>query len=131
MNTTHENNRIIYHLGINSKPRRHVSLRSKGHVWKDLSSDDDGTQKCRRHNKTKPMTHQEEVKTKAIQIYHDMLWMFEQEPIDHTIARYCSILAVEEIIEALKSNEWQNRKEIYFYEDVQKHITFYIHDTEK
>jgi hypothetical protein len=122
MNTTHENNRIIYHLGFLSKPRRHVSLRSKGHVWKDLSSDDDGTQKCRRHNKTKPMTHQED---------RDMLWMFEHEPIDHTIARYCSIIAVKEIIEALKFNEWQNRKEISFYEDVQKHITFYIHDTEK
>jgi hypothetical protein len=77
------------------------------------------------------MTHQEEVKAKAIQIYRDMLWMFEHEPIDHTIARYCSIVAVKEIIEALKSNEWQNRKEISFYEDVQKHITFYIDDTEK
>lgn len=77
------------------------------------------------------MTHQEEVKAKATKIYREMLWMFDHEPIDHTIARYCSITAVYRIIDALKSNEWQNRKEISFYEDVKKHITFYIHDTEK
>ena len=77
------------------------------------------------------MTHQEEVKEKAIQIYHDMLWMFEHEPIDHTIARYCANVAVRKIIEALKSHEWQNRKEISFYEDVRKYITFYIYDTQK
>lgn len=77
------------------------------------------------------MTHKEEVKTKATEIYREMLWMFDHEPIDHTIARYCAIVATNEVILALKSNEWQNKKEISFYEDVKKHITFYIHDTEK
>jgi hypothetical protein len=68
------------------------------------------------------MTPQEE----AYQIYHDMLWIFEQEPIDESTARACSIVAVDKIIEALKLNEWQNKKEISHYEEVRRQIVFYI-----
>ena len=67
------------------------------------------------------MTPQEE----AYQIYHDMLWIFEQEPIDESTARACSIVAVDKIIEALKLNEWQNKKEIFHYEEVRRQIVFY------
>jgi hypothetical protein len=67
------------------------------------------------------MTPQEE----AYQIYHDMLWIFEQEPIDESTARACSIVAVDKIIEALKLNEWQNKKEISHYEEVRRQIVFY------
>jgi hypothetical protein len=67
-------------------------------------------------------THKEE----ADQIYHDMLWIFEQEPIDESTARACSIVAVDKIIEALKLNEWQNKKEIFYYEEVRRQIVFYI-----
>jgi len=68
------------------------------------------------------MTPQEE----AYQIYHDMLWIFEQEPIDESTARACSIVAVDKIIEALKLNEWQNKKEISHYDEVRRQIVFYI-----
>jgi hypothetical protein len=67
------------------------------------------------------MTPQEE----AYQIYHDMLWIFEQEPIDESTARACSIVAVDKIIEALKLNEWQNKKEISHYDEVRRQIIFY------
>jgi hypothetical protein len=67
------------------------------------------------------MTPQEE----AYQIYHDMLWIFEQEPIDESTARACSIVAVDKIIEALKLNEWQNKKEISHYDEVRRQIVFY------
>lgn len=67
------------------------------------------------------MTPQEE----AYQIYHDMLWIFEQEPIDESTARACSIIAVDKIIEALKLNEWQNKKEISHYDEVRRQIIFY------
>ena len=68
----------------------------------------------------------EQHKKEADEIYHDMLWIFEQEPIDPATARMCSIVAVEKIIEALKLNEWQNKKEIFHYEEVKRQITFYI-----
>jgi hypothetical protein len=55
-----------------------------------------------------------------------MLWIFEQEPIDESTARACSIVAVDKIIEALKLNEWQNKKEIFYYEEVKRQIIFYI-----
>jgi hypothetical protein len=65
-------------------------------------------------------------KEEADKIYHDMLWIFEQEPIDKSTARACSIVAVDKIIEALKLNEWQNKKEIFYYEEVKRQIIFYI-----
>lgn len=65
-------------------------------------------------------------KEEADEIYHDMLWIFEQEPIDPATARMCSIIAVERIINALKSQQWQNRKEIAHYEEVLRQIIFYI-----
>jgi len=49
-----------------------------------------------------------------------------KEPIDESTARACSIVAVEKIIEALKLNEWQNKKEIFYYEEVMRQIIFYI-----
>jgi hypothetical protein len=54
-----------------------------------------------------------------------MLWIFEQEPIDESTARACSIVAVDKIIEALKLNEWQNKKEIFHYDEVRRQIIFY------
>lgn len=65
-------------------------------------------------------------KEEADQIYHDMLWIFEQEPIDESTARACSIVAVDKIIQALKLNEWQNKKQIAHYHEVRRQITFYI-----
>jgi len=72
------------------------------------------------------MTHEEEAK----HLYNEMLYMYP-DPIDKDIARYCSILAIKKVIEALKSHEWQNRNEIAHYEQVKHYLTFYIHDTEK
>lgn len=68
------------------------------------------------------MTEKEE----ADQIYHDMLWVFEQEPIDESTARACSLVAVRKIIEALELNEWQNKKQISHYKEVERQIIFYI-----
>lgn len=65
-------------------------------------------------------------KEEADQIYHDMLWVFEQEPIDESTARACSLVAVRKIIEALELNEWQNKKQISHYKEVERQITFYI-----
>lgn len=65
-------------------------------------------------------------KEEADQIYHDMLWVFEQEPIDESTARACSLVAVRKIIEALKLNEWQNKKQITHYKEVERQIIFYI-----
>ena len=64
-------------------------------------------------------------KEEADQIYHDMLWIFEQEPIDESTARACSLVAVRKIIEALELNEWQNKKEISHYDEVRRQIIFY------
>jgi hypothetical protein len=65
-------------------------------------------------------------KEEADQIYHDMLWVFEQEPIDESTARACSLVAVRKIIEALELNEWQNKKQISHYKEVERQIIFYI-----
>ncbi len=65
-------------------------------------------------------------KEEADQIYHDMLWAFEQEPIDESTARACSLVAVRKIIEALELNEWQNKKQISHYKEVERQIIFYI-----
>lgn len=62
---------------------------------------------------------------KVYEIYHDMLWVFEQEPIDPSTARICSLVAVEKIIEALKLNEWQNKKQIAYYEEVERQMIFH------
>ncbi len=65
-------------------------------------------------------------KEEADQIYHDMLWIYEQEPIDESTARACSLVAVRKIIEALELNEWQNKKQITHYKEVERQIIFYI-----
>jgi hypothetical protein len=65
-------------------------------------------------------------KEEADQIYHDMLWIYKQEPIDESTARACSLVAVRKIIEALELNEWQNKKQISHYKEVERQIIFYI-----
>lgn len=67
------------------------------------------------------MTPEQEAKN----LYNEMLYMYP-DPIDEQIARYCSILAIKKVIEALKSHEWQNRHRIAHYEQVKHYLTFHI-----
>jgi hypothetical protein len=67
------------------------------------------------------MTPQEEAKD----LYNEMLYMYP-DPIDKEIARYCAITAIKKVIDALKSHELQNRKEIAHYGDVYHYLVFHI-----
>tara|TARA_R110001606_G_scaffold319613_1_gene466543 strand:- start:2259 stop:2450 length:192 start_codon:yes stop_codon:yes gene_type:complete len=57
-------------------------------------------------------------KEKASELYEKMWGVYQHDPV----AIECALICVDEIIEALRINDWQNRLVIDMYEEVKQEL---------
>jgi hypothetical protein len=60
-------------------------------------------------------------KEKAKELFEKMYTCY-QGHLDAYTAKQCALIAVDEVLEALDGNQWQNRNYIDYYEEVKLEI---------
>ena len=70
------------------------------------------------------MTAKEKSK-ELIDIYYSLFSLTLENTICEYEASKCALTAVEMIVEALNFNQWQNRSEIEYYNEVKKELRKY------